>query len=260
MLVVAGVALATYYCRTSENPITGEKQRVALSRDQEIALGLQATPEMKRQFGGDDPSAADQERLDRIGRRLLAAIPRATDPSTGYRFEFHLLADRKTVNAFALPGGQIFITRALYDRLPSDAMLAGVLGHEIGHVVRRHGAEHLAKAGLLQGLGAAVAVGAGDVSAAHAAQAVGSIVMMKHGRADEIESDTDGVATMIGARYDPTALVSVMKVLAEATDPGGRGRPPEWASTHPNPESRVTAIREEIARRLPGGVPADFEK
>jgi predicted Zn-dependent protease len=260
MLVVAGVALATYYCRTSENPITGETQRVALSREQEIALGLQSAPEMARQFGGEDPSARDQERVDRIGRRLLAAIPKATDPSTGYRFEFHLLADRKTINAFALPGGQIFITRALYDRLPSDAMLAGVLGHEIGHVVHRHGAEHLAKAGLLQGLGAAVTVGAGDLSAGQAAQAVGSIVMMRHGRQDELESDREGVKTMIGARYDPSALVAVMKVLAEANDPGGRGRPPEWASTHPDPENRITTIREEIDRLLPQGVPAEFEK
>jgi predicted Zn-dependent protease len=217
---------------------------------------------MTRQFGGLDPSRADQERLDRIGRRLLATVPKATDAQTGYRFEFHLLGDRATVNAFALPGGQVFVTRALYERLPRDAMLAGVLGHEIGHVVHRHGAEHLAKQGLLQGLAGALAIGVSehaDPRAAHAvAQAVGSLVMMRHGRADELESDAYGVETMVAAKYDPNAMVTVMEVLREAS--GGGARAPEWASTHPDPTNRIARIREEIARRLPGGVPADFER
>jgi predicted Zn-dependent protease len=262
VLVIAAVAVGGYYCRTSENPITGEKQRVALSREQEIAMGLQARGELANQFGGLDPSAADNQRVDRIGGRLLQAIPNATHPEKGYRFEFHLLADPKTVNAFALPGGQIFITRALYDRLPSDAMLAGVLGHEIGHVIHRHGAEHLAKQGLIQGLAGALVIGASDYadprSAQVIAQAVGSIVMMKHGRDDERESDRYGVETMVAAKYDPNALVGVMEVLAKAS--GGGGRAPEWASTHPNPENRVEQIRAEIAKRLPNGVPADFER
>jgi predicted Zn-dependent protease len=262
-LLLAVAAFAMYRCRTSENPITGEKQRVALSRDQEIVLGLQSRDQMKAEFGGDDPSPGDNARVDRIGQRLLATIPHATDPQRGYRFEFHLLADPKTVNAFALPGGQIFITRALYDRLPSDAMLAGVLGHEIGHVIHRHGAEHLAKQGLVQGLMGALVVGASDYadprSAQMVAQAVGSIVMMKHGRKDELESDTQGVETMIAAKYDPNALVGVMEVLAKASGGSGK-RAPEWASTHPNPENRIDAIRAEIAKRLPGGVPADFER
>jgi predicted Zn-dependent protease len=261
-LLIAAIAFGTYWCNTSENPITGEKQRVALSRDQEIVLGLRAVPEMKQQFGGDDPSPTDQARVDRIGGRLLATVPGAADPERGYRFEFHLLGDRQTVNAFALPGGQVFITRALYDRLPSDAMLAGVLGHEIGHVVHRHGAEHLAKQNLLQGLAGALIVGSSDYadprSAQVVAQAVGSLVMMKHGRADELESDGYGVSTMIAAKYDPNAMVRVMEVLAEAS--GGSRRAPEWASTHPDPGNRIEGIRAEIAKRLPGGVPADFDR
>jgi beta-barrel assembly-enhancing protease len=263
VLVIAAVAVGGYYCRTSKNPITGETQRVALSREQEIVLGLQSVPELKKQFGGDDPSRADGERVDRIGARLLSAIPKATDSKEGYRFEFHLLADPQTVNAFALPGGQVFITRALYDRLPSDAMLAGVLGHEIGHVIHRHGAEHLAKQGLISGLAGALVVGASDYADPRStqviAQAVGSIVMMKHGRDDERESDRYGVETMIAAKYDPNALVGVMDVLAKSSGGGGK-RAPEWASTHPSSENRIELIRAEIAKRLPGGVPADFDR
>jgi predicted Zn-dependent protease len=257
-LLIVGIAFGTYYCRTSENPITGEKQRVAITPEQERVLGLQSMPELKSQFGGDDRSVPDQQRLDRIGQRLLATNPKLTAKDAPYPFEFHLLADAQTVNAFALPGGQVFITRALYDRLPSDAMLAGVLGHEIGHVVHRHGAEHLAKAGLLQGIAGAVVVGAGDYTAGQAAQAALSIVMMKHGRADELESDAYGVEVMVAAKYDPNALVKVMEVLAQAS--GGSRRAPEWASTHPNPDNRMARIRDEIAKRLPGGVPADFER
>src|SRR6185436_12844237 len=105
-------------------------------------------------------------------------------------------ADPQTVNAFALPGGQIFITRALYDQLRDEAQLGGVLGHEIGHVVGRHSAEHMAKSQLTGALVGAAGVAASDPNdpnrgrqAAMMAQFVGQMVNMKYGRADEIEAD-----------------------------------------------------------------------
>ena len=94
----------------------------------EIALGLQAAPEMAQQFGGLDPNENDQAVVDEIGVRLLQASPAGQSP---YEFDFHLLADPQTVNAFALPGGQIFITEALYRELETEGQLAGVLGHEV---------------------------------------------------------------------------------------------------------------------------------
>jgi len=104
---------------------------------------------MAAQFGGLGPSASDQQRVQQIGAVLVQKTPAHTTP---YEFAHHLLADTQTVNAFALPGGQVFITRALYALLKSDAELAGVLGHETGHVVARHSAEQIAKAQLTQGL------------------------------------------------------------------------------------------------------------
>jgi predicted Zn-dependent protease len=183
--------------------------------------------------------------------------------SVPYPFEFHLLADPETVNAFALPGGQIFITAALFTRLETEGQLAGVLAHEIGHVVERHGAEHLAKANLTQGLVGAVAVGATDTAvspqqAAAVAAAIGQVINMKYGRDDELESDQWGLTLMARAGYDPRAMERVMQILAESS--GGRGGQPEFFSTHPNPENRIERIRKAIETMFPNGVPDSLEK
>lgn len=259
-VVIAGFAIVTYFMRSSPNPVTGQTQRVALSIDQEIALGLQAAPEMARQFGGLHPDAAAQTRVDRIGRRLLDTLEGKGEP---YKFEFHLLADPATINAFALPGGQVFITDALYDRLDTDGQLAGVLGHEIGHVIERHGAEHLAKAQLTQGLTGAAVIAASDPenpssrAAAAMAVVVGQLVNLKYGRDDELESDRWGVELMAAAGYDPRAQIRVMEVLREASE--GRSGPPEFLSTHPDPGNRIERLKAIIAERWPNGLPGGLE-
>src|SRR5262249_2745619 len=120
----------------------------------EIGMGLQATPAMEAQYSGVSSDGAGRARVERIGRELVSSTVAGNTP---YRFQFHLLADPRTVNAFALPGGQIFMTEGLLRRLKTDGQVAGVLGHEMGHVIERHGAQHLAKARLTEGLtGAAV--------------------------------------------------------------------------------------------------------
>jgi len=167
------------------------------------------------------------------------------------------LADAETVNAFALPGGQVFITAALFERLQTEGQLAGVLGHEIGHVVARHSAEHIAKAQLMEGLTGAAVIAAYDpenpssAQRAQMAAVVGQLVSMKYGRDDELESDQLGVRFMTEAGYDPNALIGVMQILAES---GGGGQP-EFFSTHPNPENRVEKIEAAIAAEYPDGVP-----
>ncbi len=254
-LAFAAFALLSYFGKRQTNPVTGETQYVDLSPRQEVALGIQAAPEMAQRHGGLDPDAEAQALLDAVGERLVRSSRALESP---YEFEFHLLADRETVNAFALPGGQVFITRALLDRLETEAQLAGVLAHEIGHVVGRHGAEHMAKAKLTQGLTGAAVLGTydpGNPATTHTAAVaalVGKLVTMKHGRGDEIESDQLAVLFAAEAGYDPEAMVRVMEILA-ASSPGGR--PPEFFSTHPNPERRVERIQEAIAAVFPGGVP-----
>jgi beta-barrel assembly-enhancing protease len=263
-ILIALIALAGYFFRTSVNPITGKKERVTISPQQEIALGLQAMPEMMQMHGGEHPDPRAQAELDRIGGALVQQLntlfPNAKSP---YEFDFHLLADPQTVNAFALPGGQVFITAALYQRLETEGQLAGVLGHEIGHVIERHGAERLAEQGLMQGLVGAVGVATYDPqdpsSARYAAmaQAVGALVSMKYGRDDELESDRYGVLLTAKAGYDPRSMVRVMEILAESAK---SGRQPEFFSTHPNPENRIGRINAAIQELYPQGVPENLKK
>lgn len=245
-LVIAAISGIAYLTNTQVNPVTGEKQRVAMSPEEEVALGVQSAPQMAAQFGGLLPDAAVQDYVKQIGRRLVAASAAKNSP---YRFDFHVLRDPQTINAFALPGGQIFITAALLKRLENEAQLAGVLGHEIGHVIGRHSAEHLAKARLTQGLVSAAGVaGSSDYSSGQAAamiaNMVGSMVNMRFGRNDELESDVLGVRYMVDAGYDPRALKDVMRILAESRS---GSQQPEFLSTHPDPGNRTQRIEQEIA-------------
>lgn len=255
-LVMGLMALGSYFFSTKKevNEVTGETQRVAMTKEQEVAMGLQAAPEMAQQFGGLHPDQEAQAMVDRVGQKLVAA----NLPNTPYRFDFHLLADPNTVNAFALPGGQIFITAALFGQLETEGQLAGVLGHEIGHVVGRHSSEQMAKAMLTQGLaqagGALLYDPSNPTVAAQLPQVVAQLTNMKYGRGDELESDRLGVRFVGQAGYDPRALLRVMEILAAAG--GGTERQPEFMSTHPNPGNRIERINEAIAATYPNGVPA----
>lgn len=253
-VIVALFVGASYLMQSSHNPITGETQRVALSHEQEIALGLQSAPQMAARFGGITRNEQASTLVKSIGQRLVAQSVAAKSP---YRFSFHVLADPKTINAFALPGGPVFITEGLLRLLRTEGEVAAVLGHEIGHVVARHGAEHLAKQQLTQGLVGAVAVGSGDYGTAQMAQAVGSLLNMKYGRDDELESDTLGVRIMAEAGYDPRSMLRVMEVLASASS---GARQPKMLSTHPNPGNRKERIQAEIENRFPSGVPEGFAR
>lgn len=242
-------SIVTYCTSTSENPFTGEKQRVALSPEQEIALGYKSASEMAAQMGGLSQNAEARARVGSLGERLVRQSAAGKSP---YKFSFHVLADPRTVNAFALPGGPIFITQGLLSRLKTEGELAGVLGHEIGHVVARHSSERLAKQNLMQGLLGAVVVGSGDYTAAQIGQVVGNMITMKYGRDDELESDALGLGIMAAAGYDPRSMMRVMETLAQAS---GGSRQPEFFSTHPAPENRSARIGEAIAKQFPGGVP-----
>lgn len=242
-LLIAAFYAFKYYSNTQVNPFTGEEQRVgSITPEQEIALGLQSAPKMIQQYGGLHPDQRAQAFLDQIGARLVSGT---TARASGYQFDFHLLADPRTVNAFALPGGQTFITAALFNRLENEDQLAGVMGHEIGHVLARHGAERIAKTEFIQGLTGAAVIASGDYNTAQAAQMIGNLINMKYGRDQELESDDIGVRLLIESGYQPEEMIGVMKILEEAS--GGQ-RQPEFYSTHPSPENRVEKIREAIEK------------
>jgi predicted Zn-dependent protease len=136
-----------YMAHTQVNPVTGATQHISMSPGQEMSLGLSAAPRMAAQMGGEADPARDPaaHEVARIGQQLATRSDAARSPYAG-NFHYHLLNDNRTVNAFALPGGQIFITRALLNRLDNEAELAGVLGHETGHVICRHSAQQMEKA------------------------------------------------------------------------------------------------------------------
>ena len=260
-LVVAVIAVLGYFGNSVINPVTQEKQHVAgITPEQEVALGLQAAPEMMQQFGGPDPDPEAQALVKRVGERLVSRTAAAQSP---YRFEFHLLDDPKTINAFALPGGQVAITEGLLRKLQTEGQLAGVLGHEIGHVVGRHGAEHIAKQQLTEGLTGAAVLATYDPNnpssqnSAAVAAMIGQLVGMRFGRQDELESDELGVRFTSEAGYDPRSMTGLMKILDESSE---GGRPPEFFSTHPNPENRIQRIEAAIKERYPEGVPSGLEK
>jgi len=233
-----------------ENPFTGDTVTVMkMTPEEETALGLQSVPEMAQQFGGEVRDALIRNKINQIGHRLLEAKERIVtkrgkqELEYDYEFQFHVLNDMKTINAFALPGGQIFITMALLSRLPNEDAVAGVLGHEIGHVLARHSMQQMAKSGLLSGLvnAAVVATSDGTRNNSQIAQMVGQVLQTKYGREAESQSDRIGIQLLMEAGYKPDALLDVMKVLADSMK--GGGRPPEILSTHPFPETRARQIQ-----------------
>ncbi len=263
-IAVALFAVISYYGRPGdENQITGESQRVAMTEEaDEIRMGLAARREMAAQFGGLDADPQAQALVKKIGEELLQALDDSLEPggrSNPYResFSFTLLADPQTVNAFALPGGQIFVTHALFRDLETEGQLAGVLGHEIGHVIERHSNQQMAKQQFFQGLAAAGGVVGGDQRSAQMAQAVAQLASMKYGRDDELQADQWGVRLTSMAGYDPRAMIGVMKVLEKASQ--GKS-PPEFMSSHPSTPHREQEIEALIAKEFPHGVPAGLKK
>jgi predicted Zn-dependent protease len=258
--VIAVISLVTYFTAREYNPVTRETQHVDMTVKQEIALGLQAAPEVAKQFGGLHADQRGQAQVDNVGKRLVSKTEAGKTP---YKFGFHVLADEKTINAMALPGGQVFITAGLMKLLRTEGELAAVLGHEIGHVVARHAAEHIAKAKLTEGLTGAAVIATYDPDrpstqqTAAVAALIGQLVNMRFGRKDELESDQLGVRFTSEAGYDPGAMIRVMEVLAEAS----KGpRAPEFFSTHPNPDRRVERIKAAIQEKFPNEVPDGWTK
>lgn len=242
--LLIGVAIALFFvikrCSQREvNPYTGRTQTISMTADKEIAIGLQSAPQMAQEYGGLYPNNEYQAFVDNVGNKL---VNNSIARDTPYKYEFHLLSDPKTINAFALPGGQIFITYALFSKLENEDQLAGVLGHEIGHVIGRHSAERIAESEYWQGLVTAGNVGA-DIG--NVIGGIGQNTLLTNGRDDELESDDLGVLFMLKSGYNPEEMIDVMEILKAAAGPN---RLPEFKSTHPDPENRIEKIKEAIEK------------
>lgn len=250
-IAIALIGFFMYMTHVEDNPVTGERQHVSLSPAQEIRLGLDSAPMMARQMGGEvsetDPRSIE---VSHIGDFIVTHSIANKSP---WKFKFHLLADTKTINAFALPGGQIFITLGLLDKLQTEAQLAGVLSHEMGHVIQRHSSQQMAKSQLGNMLIAAVAAGTNDPqhpsnSPALIAGVVNHMFQLRYSRHDESEADQWGLKLMVEAGYDPRAMIQVMEIL-KASASGGRTI--EMFQTHPNPDLRIRQINEYLTQHPP---------
>ncbi len=238
-LAIVAFAFIRKCSNTEENPYTGRSQHITMNPEQEIAIGLESAPQMAQQHGGLYPDERLQKYVDQVGFKL---VQNSIARETPYQFDFHLLADDQTINAFALPGGQCFITYALFKQL-NEEQLAGVLGHEIGHVIGRHSAERIASSEFWRTATMGATVGAGDIG--NVVGGIGQNTLLKNGRGDELESDDLGVLFMIQSGYNPNEMIKVMQILKAAAGPN---RVPEFQSTHPDPENRIEKIKESIAK------------
>ena len=246
VLAVAAVVSAAA-CAT--NPVSGHKEISLVSEAQEIAMGQLADAEVRREMGlYDNPEL--QRYVQDIGYRLAKLSHR---PNLPWQFA---VVDHPAVNAFALPGGFIYITRGILPYLNDEAELAGVLGHEIGHVTARHSAQQATRAMLGQGalIGLGVFVPStrpfGDLSS------VGlGVLFMKYGRDDEREADRVGIEYISKGGWDPAAVPELLLTLSRMDELSEKGVP-NWLSTHPEPASRVTEAQP-IAAKLTAGAAAD---
>ncbi len=246
---LAGLALMTALsltgCRTNE--ATGRSQLIVLSHEQEIALGEEAMPELIKEYGGEVPDAVLREYVSEVGGRLT---PHTEGDNPNNPWEFTLL-DSDVINAFALPGGKVFMSRGLMERMTNEAQLAGVLGHEIGHVTAQHVNERMSQAiGLQIGVTAAAI---GTRNSDSVAKYIPTIVgvggqgfLLKFSRDQESEADHLGMRYMARAGYNPRAQMQVMQILLDAMNEGGGATAPEFLSTHPYPDTRIERIREDM--------------
>ena len=212
-----------------------------ISESQEIAMGRDYDQQVAASIGLY-PDTAWQHWIQQFGARLAATSERPNLPWT-----FHVVDD-PVVNAFALPGGYIYVTRGILAHLNSEAELGGVVGHEIGHVTARHSVSQMSKQQLAQ-LGLAVgSIASSDFGryAGLAGQALG-VLFLKYSRDNESQADELGLRYMRRANYDPREMPHVFEMLTRVSQAQGGGRVPEWLATHPNPENRRGRIEQEIA-------------
>ena len=218
----------------ARNPVTGKNELSLVSEGQEVQMGQQAAQEVGQSIGYVEDQAL-QDYVANIGKRMAAQSERPNLP-----WEFHVVNDA-AVNAFALPGGYIFVTRGLLGAITNEAELASVIGHEIGHVTARHSVQQISKAQLAQlGLGIGSIVSS-DLArfAGLASQGLG-VLFLKYGRDAENQADELGFRYALNQNYDVREMDDVFQTLQRESElAGGGGRLPEWLSTHPNPENRI---------------------
>jgi predicted Zn-dependent protease len=234
--LMLGAGLAAGWMGCARNPVTGKSELSLVSESQEIEMGKQASQEVAQTMGlYNDPKA--QAYVADLGKRLAANTERPNLP-----WEFHIVEDA-SVNAFALPGGFIYVTRGLMTAINDEAELATVVGHEIGHVTNRHSVQQISKQELAQvGLGVGSILSSDIARFGQIASAGLNVLFLKYSRDAENQADQAGFRYALNNGYDVREMTKVFETLDRISQTSGGGKLPEWLETHPDPGNRIQHI------------------
>ena len=223
------------------NPITGEEELMLISESQDIEIGRQYAPEIEKQLGGKIENPALQNYIDSVGQRIARISHRSN-------WEYHFTAvEHKMVNAIALPGGHVFVTKGMLEKLTTEAQLAALLAHEIVHITARHSSAAMSRQMGLSFLlfGASVAGAKIPQDASRAAGIALQLIGLKYSREHEREADVAGLDYMVVAGYNPYGAVELMQMLQDQDNV----RPVEFLSSHPSPGNRIISLNARIQTR-----------
>ncbi len=236
--VVVGMMMTTG-CAT--NPVTGRRELALVSESQEIEMGRQGAADVAATIGLY-PDIGLQAYVNRVGQTLAARTERPKLP-----WEYHVVDDA-AVNAFALPGGFIFVTRGLLTHITNEAELASVLGHESGHVAARHSVQQISRQEV-----ASIGLGVGSVLSpviakyGQVASAGLGLLFLKNSRDDETQADQLGFRYALADGYDTRQMINLFEMLQRDEQLSGGGRLPEWQATHPDPGNRIKDVQSLVA-------------
>lgn len=245
-LVIVAFSALVAGCAT--NPVTGERQLALVSESQELEMGKQAAEETRKGIGVVNDDGL-QGYVQGVGAKLAAHSER---PQLPWSFQ---VVDDPTPNAFALPGGYIFVTRGLMSYMDSEAELASVLGHEIGHVTARHSVQQISRAQVAQ-----LGLGLGMILAPQLQQfgnLLGSglqLLFLKYGRDAERQADELGFGYALQNKYDVREMANVFKSLQSVSAQQKQSPLPTWAATHPDEGERIQTVQQRIAKLPPGSL------
>jgi predicted Zn-dependent protease len=227
------------YAGCAVNPITGKEELMLMSEEQDLQIGKKYAPELEKQMGGRLADEALQNYVNTVGQKVAKVSHRRS-------WEYHFVAlDDDMVNAFALPGGYVFITKGMLKELKTESQLASVLAHETAHIVARDTAVLMSREIGIDILMAAAVSNRTSSTVGTAADLTRQIIGLRFSRTDEKDADLGGMEYMVRAGYDPAGMVETMQMLQDQQ----KTRTIEFFSTHPSPENRVAYLKARINAR-----------
>ncbi|HBG27479.1 MAG: hypothetical protein A2Y10_02800 [Planctomycetes bacterium GWF2_41_51] len=233
VFIISLSALFLVGCQT--NPVTGETEFVIISPEREKEMGADYAKEVEKELGKSVQDVQLQNYISSVGQSV-AKVSHMAD----YGFSYKAI-DHNSVNAFAIPGGYIYITTGMLKQMNNEAQLAAVLGHETAHVTARHIANQMTR-DLMINLGLTAASYRVPTTALRVAGIVAQLEGMSFTRTQERQADQVGLDYLVKAGYTPNGMIETMEILERQSE----SKPIEFLSTHPSPENRIELIRENI--------------